>query len=281
MFVGGQTSEELENNKALWTSNSTKRKDVSFCDTSDDCNKVEISAECAFSERDIFSDLTLTSCLSGRGTQMNPATPVSTPGIECVRYCFQCTSGDTSCTADEISSGSLLPAYTVVASSTVTQMRAMPTIYKNLFACDTNDCNALDDILCDDLNENADEGLSSSLPSPPPPPLPSSPPPQTETADTSKNCKCSCCKGSYCSASIVASYDADSSIECGAADCRSRFSTLCPASGESGGVSASYSASTTSSSSSTSSLTSDATSLKVCASSLAAVGISLMLAYGA
>ena len=37
-------------------------------------------------------------------------------------------------------------------------------------------------------------------------------------------------------------------------------------------------ASTTSSSSSTSTLTSDATSLKVCASSLAAVGISLMLA---
>jgi len=114
--------------------------------------------------------------------------------------------------------------------------------------------------------------------SPQPPPLPSSPPPQTETADTSKNCKCSCCKESYCSASIVASYDADSSSECGAADCRSRFSTLCPASGESGSVSASYSASTTSSSSSTSSLTSDATSLKVCASSLAAVGISLMLA---
>lgn len=116
-----------------------------------------------------------------------------------------------------------------------------------------------------------------------PPPASSPPPPQTEaeSADTSQNCKCSCCSGNYCSASIVASYDAESSSDCGAAGCRSRFSTLCPASGESGSVSASYSQSTTDSSSTTPAAatpTSDAASLTAYASSLAAVGISLILA---
>ena len=129
--------------------------------------------------------------------------------------------------------------------------------------------------------------ITAALPTPPPPtpsppPTPASPlPEQTESADTSQNCKCSCCTGNYCSASIVASYDAESSSDCGAADCRSRFSTLCPASGESGIVSASYSESTISSSSSTtptaSTPTSDAKSLKVYA--LATVCMSLMLAY--
>ena len=121
-------------------------------------------------------------------------------------------------------------------------------------------------------------------PTPSPPPTPVSPPPeQTESADTSQNCKCLCCTGNYCSASIVASYDAESSSECGSADCRSRFSTLCPASGESGSVSASYSESTISSSSSTTptapASSSDAQSLKKYTSFLTAVGISLMLAY--
>ena len=119
-------------------------------------------------------------------------------------------------------------------------------------------------------------------PSPPPPtpPTPASPPPeQTESADTSQNCKCSCCTGNYCSASIVASYDAESSTECGAADCRSRFSTLCPASGESGSVSSSYSETTTRTNGSAST-SSDAKSIKVYASTFAAAGIHiLMLAY--
>ncbi len=100
------------------------------------------------------------------------------------------------------------------------------------------------------------DGGSSS----PPPPTSASPPPeQTESADTSQNCKCSCCRGNYCSASIVASYNAESSSECGSADCRSRFSTLCPASGESGSVSASYSKSSSGSDGTTSSPTTDTT----------------------
>ena len=120
-------------------------------------------------------------------------------------------------------------------------------------------------------------------PTPSPPPTPASPlPEQTESADTSQNCKCSCCTGNYCSASIVASYDAESSSECGAADCRSRFSTLCPASGESGSVSASYSETILSSSSSTTptapASSSAARSIKVM-HSLAAILISLILGY--
>ena len=111
---------------------------------------------------------------------------------------------------------------------------------------------------------------SRSPPTPSPPPTPASPPPeQTESADTSQNCKCSCCTGNYCSASLVASYDAESSSDCGVDDCRSRFSTLCPASGESGRISASYSSEFS---------TSDARSIKVM-HSLAAVGIWLILAY--
>jgi len=103
------------------------------------------------------SPLTLTSCLSGTGSF-----PVTTAGIECVRYCFQCTSGDTSCTAEQIASGTMLPAYTAVASSTVTQMRALPTLYKNLFACSTNDCNTRDDNSCSQLSPPPSSATSPS-----------------------------------------------------------------------------------------------------------------------
>ena len=167
--------------------------------------------------------------------------------------------------------------------------------YGNSFSYNGNTyycCNSNGDMCTSSSTES--ECPTPTLSSPPPaPPPPAStgcpygdctaPPEQTESADTSQNCKCTCCTGNYCSASIVASYDAESSSDCGAADCRSRFSTLCPASGESGSVSASYSESTISSSSSTtptaSTPTSDARAIKVYTFFLAAVGISLMLAY--
>ena len=98
--------------------------------------------------------------------------------------------------------------------------------------------------------------------------------PPTASLDTTQNCKCSCCTGNSCSASIVASYDASSSSTCGTAECRLRFPTVCPASGQSGIVSASYSASTTTLGTSTS--TSDATRLKIYASSLAVAGTAFM-----
>ena len=126
---------------------------------------------------------------------------------------------------------------------------------------------------CPQLTELLEEeGISAEpcTPSPPPPASPAPPPSEpAEPADTSQNCKCSCCTGNYCSASLVASYDAESSSDCGVDDCRSRFSTLCPASGESGRISASYSSEFS---------TSDARSIKVM-HSLAAVGIWLILAY--
>ena len=81
---------------------------------------------------------------------------------------------------------------------------------------------------------------SSSTPSNPSSPSTPSNPSSSSTKDTSKNCKCSCCKGNLCSASVVGSYDASSSSQCDASDCRSKFSA-CPASGESGSVGASYS----------------------------------------
>ena len=131
------------------------------------------------------------------------------------------------------------------------------------------------------LNQRLFDDCVSASPPPSPPPTPPQPTEQAEPTDTSLNCKCSCCLGNYCSASAVASFDAESSSDCGAADCRSRFPTLCPASGESGSVSASYSESTTSSSSPTtltaSPPSSDAQKGKVM-HSLAAVVISLMLA---
>lgn len=63
-----------------------------------------------------------------------------------------------------------------------------------------------------------------------------------KAADPSvKNCKCSCCKGGYCTKTEVGSYVAASSSDCGASGCRSKFSDVCPASGKSGKVSAGYS----------------------------------------
>lgn len=108
------------------------------------------------------------------------------------------------------------------------------------------------------------------------------PPPSTDSNDTSQSCKCSCCTGNYCSASIVASYNALSASDCGAADCRSRFPTLCPASGASGSVSASYSESTTSSTVSTTPAAPPASSDAARMNKmhfLAALGFSLMFAY--
>jgi len=64
--------------------------------------------------------------------------------------------------------------------------------------------------------------------------------PSTSTG-TSENCKCSCCKGNWCDARLVASYHASSSSACDSDTCRSRFSDVCPAEGESGSVMVSYS----------------------------------------
>lgn len=68
-------------------------------------------------------------------------------------------------------------------------------------------------------------------------------PAESPSYSASENCKCSCCKGNYCDAELVASYHASSSSLCDSDDCRSRFGVVCPAQGESGKVSASFSSS--------------------------------------
>ena len=61
--------------------------------------------------------------------------------IVCVRYCFTCAAGDQACTNAQIASSAVLPAYTMVDSSTATQMAAAPTMYINLYSCATTNCN--------------------------------------------------------------------------------------------------------------------------------------------
>jgi len=56
-------------------------------------------------------------------------------------------------------------------------------------------------------------------------------------------CQCSCCKGNFCTASLVASYDASSSSSCSTDTCRRDYPSDCPASGDSGSASSSFSSS--------------------------------------
>ena len=102
--------------------------------------------------------------------------------------------------------------------------------------------------------------------SPPPPSSSSSSPPppvEAESADTSKNCKCECCKNTIkvdpatkqakltpCTSIAVGSFDATSASTCLSDICRSKFPDKCPAIGL-GTVSSSYKTSTTSSTTST------------------------------
>ena len=59
----------------------------------------------------------------------------------CVRYCFTCVAGDTSCTNAQIASSAVLASYSYVDSATATQMAAVPGIYINLYSCATTNCN--------------------------------------------------------------------------------------------------------------------------------------------
>lgn len=115
-----------------------------------------------------------------------------------------------------------------------------PTRVCAYFKCNNNfaQCN---------VDDFAFTGSLITDPSPPPP----SPPPQvpatipassSPTYSTSENCQCVCCKGAFCDAKLVASYDAASSAVCDSDYCRSTFSAVCPAKGENGSVRVSYSA---------------------------------------
>jgi hypothetical protein len=99
---------------------------------------------------------------------------------------------------------------------------------------------------------------SSPPPPPSPPPLPPpSPPPSTTPTPTPtpaptatysllESCKCTCCKGFNCGASMVASYVSLESSLCTTTGCRTTFPAVCPASGQNGQVSSRYVASSSS-----------------------------------
>ena len=93
---------------------------------------------------------------------------------------------------------------------------------------------------------------SSSTPTPTPTPTSTSTPSPTTTSSTPsptatysllESCKCTCCKGFDCGASMVASYVSLDSSSCTTVGCRTTFPAVCPASGQNGQVSSRFVAS--------------------------------------
>mmetsp|Transcript_56278 Transcript_56278/g.132615 ORF Transcript_56278/g.132615 Transcript_56278/m.132615 type:complete len:152 (+) Transcript_56278:105-560(+) len=97
--------------------------------------------------------LTTLMCVSAAPTKCIMSTPGDPTSMEipadagddvqCVRYCFTCTSDDTACTAGEIETSAVKPAYIYNIKETIDQMKTMPSVYINLFACTTDDCNVV------------------------------------------------------------------------------------------------------------------------------------------
>mmetsp|Transcript_41722 Transcript_41722/g.67009 ORF Transcript_41722/g.67009 Transcript_41722/m.67009 type:complete len:464 (+) Transcript_41722:398-1789(+) len=104
----------------------------------------------------------------------------------------------------------------------------------------------------------------TSAPTPTPTPTPSPITPSSTSSPSSysllESCKCTCCKGFRCSASMLASYVSLDSSSCTTAGCIAAFPAVCPAIGQNGQVSSRYVA-TSSSTSSSSTTTSSSTSL--------------------
>jgi hypothetical protein len=100
-----------------------------------------------------------TSCFYGFGG----VAPVPYPAADtCVRYCFPCTPGDGACSASQISSGAIIPAYAPISASTAASMAAYPSQYINLYSCTTTNCNTPVANLC-----TATPGGGTASPSPP------------------------------------------------------------------------------------------------------------------
>ena len=87
-----------------------------------------------------------TSCYIDSGAAM-PVTmasmgqPMPAGNIVCVRYCYTCAVGYTSCTNAQIASSAVLGSYSLVEADTATQMAAVPGTYINLYSCATTNCN--------------------------------------------------------------------------------------------------------------------------------------------
>jgi len=100
------------------------------------------------------------SVASGISCYIGPAETYFFPYISfvdysCIKYCFQCTPGDTGCTASQISSSAVVPGYTVVLTSTAALMTdpAYAMYYIDAAACNTTNCNA-PPLLCATPPEN-------------------------------------------------------------------------------------------------------------------------------
>ena len=82
-----------------------------------------------------------------QGNSLQPGGPVAQayksgafPAVECVSYCYTCTSSDaasvTACPA-----GKTIQVFSLVAASTAQSMRQLPTTYAGLRECTTDNCN--------------------------------------------------------------------------------------------------------------------------------------------
>ncbi len=71
-------------------------------------------------------------------------------------------------------------------------------------------------------------------------------------AQASPSCKCVCCAGNYCDPQVVGTFSVSSSSGCDNTACRSKYPTVCPASGGSGSVVSQFIAASSVSSSSAS-----------------------------
>ncbi len=80
-------------------------------------------------------------CYSGVGNTVTTTT-VEDPTYICLRYDFTCSPSDGACTAEEGAKGVTKTAYIVSTQDTCNTMRANPTLYRNVYCCSTNQCNA-------------------------------------------------------------------------------------------------------------------------------------------